>query len=630
MIDANTRRVLAVLGGDDEVQPWERQKGESVKQYHAFEVYRDMGHERTLAKVAEKLGRAIQTVGNMSSTRRWAARVDAWERHQSKLRLLAAESEVVKMAERHAQIAGGMLSLVATGVLRHQTHLRENPKAMLAIKDLTVLAKIGSDLERFARGVMSLEDPSLQAQFVRASASNRSAAVEVGKPEGEDLSMEEMQYAQWIHQYVQPEGAFLPHRQQRLAINSEARFVALVCGVQSGKTTGGGVAFWRRIKQERQRLHARGERGFYWMIAPNSIVGEVMCEAFERFAPPGEIVAVRGMSSGRTWELRDGSRVQFRSGEKADKLVGRRVHGAWLDEFTILKREVWVVSIRQRLATTNGWALFTGTPRGQNWAYKEVWQRAQLDDDNYDEEYAGFTWPSKENPAIDPAEVESARRQLPAAYFRREWEASWEAFHGQIYQEWKEGYAIPGLASRAVPVGTESYGGKDFGFSNPGCLLMAYRLPNGEWWIVDEVYEREKLPDWWKDEIANRWARFEATTIWADPAEAEQIAALVDDGIPVERGPNPVTEGIRHVAKLIKQGRILVDKDRCPHLLAQLVSYKWEEDSQGNRQEIPEKKNDHAVDALRYLLMGYRERRPPAEVRGYGSAKPKSRGRRRR
>ena len=33
---------------------WERQQGESTKAYEAFSIYRDMGYQRSLSKVAEK------------------------------------------------------------------------------------------------------------------------------------------------------------------------------------------------------------------------------------------------------------------------------------------------------------------------------------------------------------------------------------------------------------------------------------------------------------------------------------------------------------------------------------------------------------------------------------------------
>ena len=586
---------------------WERQPGESLRAWTAFELYLRGGHKRSLQQVADALGRKRQTVAGISSRYDWKRRIESYEHNEAEIRQRAAEASIVEMAERQVKLAMGLFGKAAKGI-------NELKSEHLAPRDLCLMAKTALDIERWARGVMAGGDP--RGEGVGGATGHHQA----------NGSLEEEQHADWLRSFVQPEGSFLPHRMQRAAINSAARFLQLVAGIQSGKTAGSAITFWKRILGDRRALHARGETGFYWMIAPNSIVGEVMCEAFEEFAPPGEISRARGAASGRTWELRDGTRVQFRSGEHADKLVGRRIHGAWLDEFTLLKREVWVVSVRQRLATTQGWAIFSGTPRGHNWAYNEVWRRAQRGDDSYDEDYEGFTWASKDNPAIDPKEVASAKRQLPEAYFRREWEASWEAFHGQIYEEWNEKRYSLG-DDLVFPEGTEFFGGIDWGFSNPGAVLIGARLPNGDWWLVDEIYEAKKLPGWWKREIAEAWRKWRVTEFYADPAEPGLIAELVDEGVPVTAAPNEVGPGIRHVASFIKQGRLLVGR-ACKNLLAQHKSYKWKVDSKGQTLEIPEKVNDHAVDAERYLLYGHTNRRVPGRVRGYGTAKPKS-GRRR-
>lgn len=617
------------LEEDESQELWERKPGEGLKAFHAFETYLRLGVSRTHADVSARIGQKPNSVRKLAGRFGWRARIAAWETHCARIRLGEAEAEISTMAKRQALVGGNMMVLAGDAIAKWGKHLQEekNKGELLPLKDVASLVKIGSDLEMKARGILALEDPAVQAAFVRASFGRAGAAVEnfldgrAAEVAGA-VSLEEAARARWVQTYIQPEGSFLPHRMQSSAIRSSARFAVLVAGIQSGKTAGGAIKFWNQIEEDRASLQAKGVQGFYWMIAPNAPIGEVMCEAFEDFAPDGELLKSSGQTSNRLWTLRDGTRVQFRSGEHADKLVGRTVHGAWLDEFTILKEAVWTVSVRQRLATTNGWAIFTGTPRGQNWAYNEIWRRALKTDDSYDSEFEGFTWPSIENPRIDRKEVESARRQLPAAYFRREWEASWEAFHGQIYTGWGSKYEIEGLSDRPVPQGSVAYGGKDFGFSNPGCLLVGHLLPNGQWWIVDEVYANEKLPGWWVKEVAEVWRRRRVKKFWMDPAEPGQIGTMVDEGIPAEGAPNAVGEGIRHVAQLIEQGRILVDKNRCPNLCSQLRSYKWKEDKRGRKEE-PVKENEHACDGLRYLLMGWRDQRPPSKVSGYGSAKRK-------
>jgi len=66
-----------------------------------------------------------------------------------------------------------------------------------------------------------------------------------------------------------------------------------------------------------------------------------------------------------------------------------------------------------------GRALFVSTPKGRNWFF-ELYGRGL--DDNFPD-YESFKFPTVSNPYIDPAEVEEARRTLPADAFRQEYEA---------------------------------------------------------------------------------------------------------------------------------------------------------------------------------------------------------------
>lgn len=394
----------------------------------------------------------------------------------------------------------------------------------------------------------------------------------------------------WSNRYVTPDRAFIPHARQLEAIKAIERFLVLVAGVQSGKTTGAAVAFWRRI-MEWVKSHELGDRGFFWMIAPNSIVGEVMCERFEELAPPHWIVHRSGQKGDRTWTLRDGSRVQFRSGEHADKLVARTVHGAWLDEFTLMKADAWLTSVRSRLAATGGWCIFSGTPRGRNWAWEHIWRRTIEGDDQYDPSWRGFTWHSVENPAVSKAEVDEARRQLPPAYFKREWEASWDAFHGQVYEGWGDHLLCDPMAP-PLPTGTVIVIGVDWGFAAPGAAVVLRKFPGGVWEAIDEVLEAGKLPAWWTAKIIELWQRHRAHRIWCDPEDPARIATLVDEGLPAISANNDVGRGIREVAALVTQAAFRVSR-RLSKLIGQMASYHWKRDTRGNAQEEPVKENDH-------------------------------------
>ncbi|MCX4266510.1 MAG: hypothetical protein OSJ64_06880 [Firmicutes bacterium] len=84
---------------------WERQEGESAPAFQAFAAYRDMGAERSLAKVAQKLGKSKALMERWSSQWHWQERVLAYDNDLQKQQYAKAVKNSRKMAERHIDIA---------------------------------------------------------------------------------------------------------------------------------------------------------------------------------------------------------------------------------------------------------------------------------------------------------------------------------------------------------------------------------------------------------------------------------------------------------------------------------------------------------------------------------------------
>jgi hypothetical protein len=179
------------------------------------------------------------------------------------------------------------------------------------------------------------------------------------------------------------------------------------------------------------------------------------------------------------------------------------------------------------------------------------------------------------------------------------------------------------------------------GPSNAFVCLWAYRNGLGQWFVFDELYstDQEKTTIDHLCEVQRRFPwpagnpHYGAT--FADPSSPGNIrlAGMLPhycprtaDGepayasLPVVRAANAVHEGIQHVQWLLKvdrslatperpggQPRLFVHRERCPNLVRQMRSYRWIKAAEAGlnpRDARPEplKKDDHAVDALRYLL----------------------------
>ena len=135
-----------------DIEPWERQQGESSPAFQAWVAYRDMGDDRSHAKVARQLGKSSALVSRWASAKGWHQRILAWERHLDRQRVVEAARERREMRARHAQLGVALLTkvverLAGTGDGR-VTAIDPNE---LDAKDLARLAVVGSRLESEAR-----------------------------------------------------------------------------------------------------------------------------------------------------------------------------------------------------------------------------------------------------------------------------------------------------------------------------------------------------------------------------------------------------------------------------------------------------------------------------------------------
>jgi hypothetical protein len=84
---------------------WERQMGESIKAFKAFNEYLMMGDERSLAKVREKCGKSLRLIERWSAKWRWVERVQAFEDDQARVKVKANLKAIKEMNERQVKIA---------------------------------------------------------------------------------------------------------------------------------------------------------------------------------------------------------------------------------------------------------------------------------------------------------------------------------------------------------------------------------------------------------------------------------------------------------------------------------------------------------------------------------------------
>lgn len=141
--------------------PWDRQPKETTQAYEAFDLYRHMGPERSVIKVAQKCGKYRSQIGRWSSKWSWVDRAAAWDQHLDKQAQKALEREEIAarkaMKKRHRDMGLSFQGIPAVFVNNMKTRIDawkaagSDPKTCpvndLSVKDIITLWVEGSKSE---------------------------------------------------------------------------------------------------------------------------------------------------------------------------------------------------------------------------------------------------------------------------------------------------------------------------------------------------------------------------------------------------------------------------------------------------------------------------------------------------
>jgi hypothetical protein len=92
---------------------------------------------------------------------------------------------------------------------------------------------------------------------------------------------------------------------------------------------------------------------------------------------------------------------------------------------------------------------------------------------------------------------------------------------------------------------------------------------------------------------------------YADPAGAEHISVLKRANFKVAKAKNAIDPGIEAVTYRLRSGKLKVFASACPNLLNEAGLYRYPTDEeQPAGKKRPVDRDNHVLDALRYLVMG--------------------------
>jgi phage terminase large subunit len=147
----------------------------------------------------------------------------------------------------------------------------------------------------------------------------------------------------------------------------------------------------------------------------------------------------------------------------------------------------------------------------------------------------------------------------------------------------------------------------DFGYINPFVCLWGAIDGDGRLYIYKEYYKRQQTVQVHSQYIKNYEPKENYRWTVADH-DSEDRATLAINGIPTLSAKKDVETGIKAVKeRLKKQGdgkpRLFIHES-CVDTISEFYDYNWDTPKEGkNYKEEPVKDRDHAMDALRYMVM---------------------------
>lgn len=275
-------------------------------------------------------------------------------------------------------------------------------------------------------------------------------------------------------------------------------------------------------------------------------------------------------------------------------IQGVTLSGVLFDEVALMPRS-FVEQAIARCSVSGSRFWFNCNPEHpEHWFYRE-WIVAAAQKKAL---YLHFTM--DDNPSLDEKVKRRYERLYAGVFYERFVRGRWVAAFGAVYpfMEREEMYTDPpdGMTAFAVSC--------DYGTVNPTSMGL-WGKKDGVWYRVEEYYFDSRREGCQKTD-EEHYAALEQLVgerktecVAVDPSAASFIEVIRRHGrFKVIPAKNDVPDGIRKTSTALKEGKIRICKN-CAAARREFQLYRWDT---AHSREMPVKKNDHAMDDIRYFV----------------------------
>nr|WP_322714546.1 hypothetical protein [Nostoc sp. ChiSLP03a]MDZ8215800.1 hypothetical protein [Nostoc sp. ChiSLP03a] len=291
-----------------------------------------------------------------------------------------------------------------------------------------------------------------------------------------------------------------------------------------------------------------------------------------------------------------------------DSLRGLKLAWVGVDEFQDFSFQAWEKVLYPALADTpNSKALLIGTPKGRSHFLHKFHLQVKANP-----EWSYFHFVTRDNPFVPRSFLRQAKTQMPMKTYRQEFQASFEDFDGQLFDQLSEKHLI-----KDIPSDLSYYLGSDWGDTHPAIAVVGVSKDLSKFYLVDAWTNKTEAPIV-QDEFINKMASFctkynvykaflpddrPASVIAARLLGKEKDIAGLKRAVQVSRGNLGVMPSIKIINNLFFQENLFI-KSSLTEVVSQFQDYHRAVDSQGLLLNHPaDHQADHIIDSFRYACV---------------------------
>lgn len=317
--------------------------------------------------------------------------------------------------------------------------------------------------------------------------------------------------------------------------------------------------------------------------------------------------------------LKTGHVIEFKAFNQGRRLFeGRKIDSCHCDEQCPLDFTSILSEIQARLLAKEGSLVWSMTPIVPQPALEERIENLPMGDEVF---HSNLNDNRKSKGGYIPDErVDAMIQEWPEEIQLTRIEGKFASFIGAVFKTFSRSVHV--IDPFSIPVEWNKYRGFDFGFTNPFVCLWTAQDNDGNWHVYREYYKAKTGIQEHIRTVKHLSGAERYVSSFADPENAEDRAEMQKAGIANVIAQKDVARGVETL-----QGKLKVKSNGKPSLFIhrscrqtcrEIPVYHYPRGTaSANPKDVPVQKDDHTIDALRYII--YSVEKPRKRGRAYAA-----------